>query len=503
LRPAADTSPIIQAAVVLWEDLVKPASSKHANHTVVPNRSNLSNHTDYSWYQGFVEAQVAGMNLLSPVSAINLDVRGLAKESGDIWEVLEHLRSSQATESAESRDIWEVLESAESTESRDIWEVLESVESTESAESAESGDIWEVLESAESVESGDIWEIWEHPSRSGTNRRLLQSTAAAAVTRYSTLAAGTSGWSNIPVGNQMSDNWLEGPFGWPPKFDLNEWGGSTDCASARITIDILSDTGMVMKSFFQDYSEIRLLSWNILDNIPTTYTGIMPANTTLPTSTPLPVFVPKEPAGSDWAYAFTSFIGDNILKNYLGVGTESIVSFFTTAPNIPRDVLTARNLAKDMFMCDFESLMLCSRHNRRIFVSLVIAYGIYWILSSFLIRVGLPGIGSALFYAIPFVTLWLSYGLSPMCVPMIPTCIMADLVESVQVVLPAKITWPDSLQVYSGCLGPKWYDPNATIVIPPQFQNISIGSPGCMRSCKEDPFHFTAWESTLVRISPP
>jgi hypothetical protein len=257
-----------------------------------------------------------------------------------------------------------------------------------------------------------------------------------------------------------------------------------------------------MNSFFNDYGQIQVLSWDILDNIPSTYTGIMPPNVTLPFNQSLPVFVEKPPeGGADWALSFFNFIGENILKNFLGVGTESIVSFFTTSPHIPRDVLTARNLAKDMFMCDFESLMLCSRHNRRIFVSLVIAYWFYWICSTMLIRVGLTGIAGALIYAIPFVTLWLAYGLSPLCVPMIPTCIMTDVVESVQIVLPAKITWPDTLQVYPGCLGPKWYDANATIVVPQQFENITRGAAECMRSCKQQPFYFKSWEGTLAWVA--
>jgi hypothetical protein len=189
------------------------------------------------------------------------------------------------------------------------------------------------------------------------------------------------------------------------------------------------------------------------------------------------------------------------VQNYIGVTSDTVKIFFTDAPGIPRDILTARNLAKDMLMCDFESVMLCSRHNRRIFVSLVISYIFYLVISTLMGFVGLKGVANITFYLIPFITLWLAYGLSPMCLPMIPTCILSDIIESVQIIMPAKITWPDTLQIYPGCLGPKWYDPNATVIPPPQFANITRGSSACMLSCRGPPFYFLSWESSLAWIT--
>ena len=68
--------------------------------------------------------------------------------------------------------------------------------------------------------------------------------------------------------------------------------------------------------------------------------------------------------GTDWASVFFGFLAENVLQNFLGVTPEKVVLFFTTVPGIPRDMLTARNLAKDILMCNFESVMLCTRHNR-------------------------------------------------------------------------------------------------------------------------------------------
>jgi hypothetical protein len=112
---------------------------------------------------------------------------------------------------------------------------------------------------------------------------------------------------------------------------------------------------------------------------------------------------------------------------------------------------------------------------RRIAISLGLSYVLYLIIATSLEFVGLKGIAIYLWYVIPFVTMWLSYGVSPTCLPMVPTCVLSDIIESVQVVIPAKIMWPDALQLYPGCLGPPWYNPNATIVVPSDFSNITRG----------------------------
>jgi hypothetical protein len=332
-------------------------------------------------------------------------------------------------------------------------------------------------------------------------RTLLQ--VDESISKYSSLVAGTNGFSNIPLGNSMADNWLEGPFGWPPKLDEKYWAADQKCTAAQITLDVLGESGLVLRTFFKDYTRSEL-SWNMVDNLPTTYNGTLPVGTNYTTYNSSFILIPSNvsyaPSG-DWPAVFFELLSKNLVEDYLGITTERIRLFFTAMPGIPRDILTARNLAKDLLMCDFESVMLCSRHNRRIFISLVLACAFYFIVATVLGFVGLKGIAGMMLYLIPFITLWLAYGFSPMCLPMIPTCILSDIIESVQVVLPAKIVWPDALQVYPGCLGPPWYAPNATIVTPIEFLNITRGSDACMLSCRGAPFYFRSWQSTLAWVA--
>jgi hypothetical protein len=269
------------------------------------------------------------------------------------------------------------------------------------------------------------------------------------------------------------------------------WDGEQKCTAAAVTLDIFTETGAVVKMFFEDMSATKQLPWSVIDSLPHTYNGTPTTDNTSFSAV----------RNDDWSSVFFKFVSESIMEQYLGISPSAIKVFFTDAPGIPRDILTVRNIAKDMFMCDFESVMLCSRHNRRIFLSLIVSYLLYLIIATMLGFVGLRGVAGVLFYLIPFVSLWLAYGLSPTCIPMIPTCMLSDIIESLQVVVPAKITWPDSLQVYPGCIGPPWYDPNATVVIPPQFSNITAGSSACLLSCRGAPFYFETWESSLAWVT--
>jgi hypothetical protein len=202
------------------------------------------------------------------------------------------------------------------------------------------------------------------PSRTH-GRTLMQLDESGS--RYSSLTAATDGFSNIPLGSSLADNWLEGSFGWPPNINSQYWNGDQKCTAAQVALDIMGESGLVMDNFFDNYATSRReLSWSIVQNIPTVYNGTLPVGFKYPANWSNVSFTLSTP-GTDWASVFFQFVAQNVVEQYLGITTDKIVLFFTTLPAIPRDILTARNLAKDMLMCDFESVMLCSRHNRCVF----------------------------------------------------------------------------------------------------------------------------------------
>lgn len=154
--------------------------------------------------------------------------------------------------------------------------------------------------------------------------------------------------------------------------------------------------------------------------------------------------------------AYYGFFGDAIIRGVFNITPASLKIF--TGGGGSRDSLTFSSIVKDLLMCDFESVVTCSRHNRNLVVSLLMSYIIYWIAITLLSSAGLRGMSTPLFLLVPVLTLWLAYGMAPTCLPMVPTCILQDIVTTVQILVPARVTWPTALQAYPRCLGDTWMD---------------------------------------------
>lgn len=77
--------------------------------------------------------------------------------------------------------------------------------------------------------------------------------------------------------------------------------------------------------------------------------------------------------------------------------------------------------------------MMCSRHSRNILMSFVVSYLIYWFVTTALSFLGIQGISYLAWILVPILAMWLAYGVSPICFPMIPTCLMEDLINVTKV----------------------------------------------------------------------
>jgi hypothetical protein len=85
---------------------------------------------------------------------------------------------------------------------------------------------------------------------------------------------------------------------------------------------------------------------------------------------------------------------------------------------------------------------------------------------------GFTFLTSVLFYGSPFILLWYVYGVATTCFPVLPTCLLADLLTAAEYVLQASIDFPQELLCANETLG------NAT----------------CLTACTE--LGFGSWEDT-------
>jgi hypothetical protein len=137
--------------------------------------------------------------------------------------------------------------------------------------------------------------------------------------------------------------------------------------------------------------------------------------------------------------------------------------FFTVrrGGDVPKDAFTVGNLAHDLLVCEFDNVMFCGREDdatgsrirRNILVCGIVAYIAWALLAAIVSTIPLVGtsagtlINAGMIALVPVTALHLAYGMGVTCFPLVPTCAVQDLVTTVQVLLPMKFVWPNSLQV--------------------------------------------------------
>jgi hypothetical protein len=186
---------------------------------------------------------------------------------------------------------------------------------------------------------------------------------------------------------------------------------------------------------------------------------------------------------TNWVLTFYTFFGNNILENVFGLTPNNFYTFFTSK-NITRTSLTFQTIVKEMLVCDFESVVLCTRYDRNIIMSFFITLLLYIALSTILSAIGLGSLNTLLAVAAVYVVFWLSYGMAPTCAPLLPACLIEDIINGVTRLIPTTIVWPQALIVNSS----ECSSHNGTQTTRPQ----------CMRSCRESPFLFRSWESNIA-----
>lgn len=108
--------------------------------------------------------------------------------------------------------------------------------------------------------------------------------------------------------------------------------------------------------------------------------------------------------------------------------------------------LTALFIAETMSTCSFESVMYCGQSSRDLFPCAVLLFLAYMAVDAAARALGVPAVGTFFFYAYPFLTVWYAYGIAPTCFPLIPTCLVDDVLRAVTRALPRNLTVPQLLR---------------------------------------------------------
>ena len=133
-------------------------------------------------------------------------------------------------------------------------------------------------------------------------------------------------------------------------------------------------------------------------------------------------------------------------------------------------------------VCDLEAVQTCSKWRVTLGNGMIITavYFCVWFAVcsafqlSFVSAVTVPVFGAALMH--------LCYGYSPTCVPMVPTCLLLDVYNTIAYLFPKQIQLPHAL----------WR--NATCAEAPSVD------PACIRNCADAPLEYDSWETVLAWV---
>lgn len=194
-----------------------------------------------------------------------------------------------------------------------------------------------------------------------------------------------------------------------------------------------------------------------------------------------------------WAPAFFQLVLDSADTNAPWMG-DALYGFFKFQRGnaTSADEFTVGNLVHDSLVCSFDNVMFCGRQNaqtnvrerRNLLVCLLVSVGSWMLvgtLASFVPVVGRAVqvlVFAGMVVLVPMTTVYLTYGMAATCFPLVPTCLVQDIILSMQATFPIQIAWPQSLQKEEGCMD--------------RLVNSSSvhRQQECMRSCREAPFNF-------------
>jgi hypothetical protein len=178
----------------------------------------------------------------------------------------------------------------------------------------------------------------------------------------------------------------------------------------------------------------------------------------------------------EWAQNTTLSYGE-----YFGFTEELVAGIAHRTPD----------LLADFFTCDVEAVMFCSKQRVSLIASAIVV-GVFTLLISLAMSYVLPSgivnvVATAMFVA---TTMYYAFGVSPVCSPMVPTCVVDELVQLVDTVFPQSVMMPMALEKTPGC-AEHYFDLRNS--------NTSVPNPAdCVVQCSDEPFRFTDWYSNVA-----
>jgi hypothetical protein len=251
----------------------------------------------------------------------------------------------------------------------------------------------------------------------------------------------------------LEQAWVTGAYSWPPAF-YNQLKGSS-CAIGSAFVQITHDILQVLTIFYTGaFTPPPPPPKSLFGNLPDFSKTAQPVH---------------RKSNSDWVGEVYA-----TLQSLIGLDPGLVRGFFGNQ----KGATNVFTLTTSMLQCDFRAVTFCSEHRKDLFLSAILLVFLYLLVAYVSGLAGVPIVGTILVFSSVPILIWYVYGTAFTCLPMIPTCLMDDVVGILNSTFPQKLDVPHHLKISEGCL--------------------DTDSATCFKSCTDPPMLYTGWRDTLA-----
>ena len=255
------------------------------------------------------------------------------------------------------------------------------------------------------------------PTVSFPGRRLL---AVQDVLAYSVRVLQDPDAAVSVLPTRVFSAWSTADFVWPPRYNYS----LAACPIALTTLDLLTHVALVNKLYFANFDAPRPDSPKKLrDNLPgLAWTARL---------------APSEQVVSARSWASAAF---RWMLDVVGTKPAQFVAFFTAD-----ETWSLSWIMNSLTRCDLASTLTCSGQQRDPIMSTIVFVLLFFLLRLVASALEIPFVSTLFLFSYPWFILWYTYGLAPSCFPSLPTCLLGDIIRTIEYLLPRKLEFHSSL----------------------------------------------------------
>ena len=242
---------------------------------------------------------------------------------------------------------------------------------------------------------------------------------------------------------------------WPPRYMTTAQGTGAVCRPLLRSVELAREAANASVRHFQ--VEIAMPSIML--------------NTSWPTLPPL---------DSNKTNTFTRPVFEDWLLDGFAWLTEQTLAIFDIARSDPSRALESiLHVMYNNVKCDLDQLQTCSGWRARIPNAIIMAVVFYSAWFAVCRQLGLAVVAMLTLALFPTFVLFLAYDYSPLCVPLIPPCLLLDVYTSLEALLPVYIDLPAAFYKNESCA------------------HVRIVDAQCLHACRDPPWFYNDWSGPL------